>query len=112
MRKTILAVLLSGTMLPAVASAQMDGGAPGDGSFGAPTAVADDDTAGHTGSSNDPNGNMGNEGRTGKKDDVDAGADAAAGNNGAEGTSGTPGPNPQEPGVPSPYNHGKPPKYP
>ena len=95
MRKTIFALLLSGSLVPVAASAQMDGGAPTDGSYVAPRSVDDGEMGGHTGSSLDPNGNMGNEGRTGKpaqSSDADAGADGPENGgppSGSEGTSGS-----------------------
>lgn len=104
MRKTILAMLLSG-IIPATASAQMDGGSPPDGSYVSPSAV--DETGGHTGSSSDPHGNMGNTGRTGK-DAGASGTNSGSTNSGSEDSSGTPqGPPPQGEGTPSPYTGGK-----
>jgi hypothetical protein len=106
MRKTALAMLLAGIMAPAVASAQLDAGV--DGMYGAPTAVDDQATGGHTGSSSDQHGNMGDTGRTGKEED----AGASPTNSGQEGRSGQrplPGPAPQGKGTPSPYTGGGPP---
>jgi hypothetical protein len=107
MRKTALAMLLTGILTPAAALAQMDGGVP-DGSYVTPTAADDSASAyaGHTGTSSDPNGNMGNTGRTGK----DAGATNQGGQSGQSGQSGSDekspprrGPAPEDQGTPSPY---------
>ena len=81
MRKTALAMLLSGNLfwifVPAAAIAQIDGGV--DGKLVAPTPVVGQDPSRPTGYSSDPNGNMGDEGRTGKPAQApptDAAADA------------------------------------
>ena len=92
MRKTLLAMLLTGILAPAAARAQMDGGAP-DGSYVTPAAAGDSASAyaGHTGYSGDPNGNMGDTGRTQKpvqRPPQDAGAPDVS-NNGQEGHTGS-----------------------
>ena len=105
MRKTIFALLLSGSLVPAVASAQLDGGAPTDGSYVAPRSMDDGEPGGHTGSSLDPNGNMGNEGRTGKpaqSSDADGGADGPANGGPPSGTEGNSGS--QDGGETRPYS--------
>src|SRR6516164_3029722 len=97
MRKTALAMLLSGILAPAAAHAQMDGGTP-DGSYVTPAAADDSASApgGHTGYSSDPNGNMGNKGRTGK-DPGPSATDGGATSPGSDDESGSgPGPAPQD----------------
>jgi len=101
MRKTALAMLLSGNLfwifVPAAAIAQIDGGV--DGKLVAPTPVVGQDPSRPTGYSSDPNGNMGDTGRTGKpvqRPPLDAGAPEAA-NSGQEGHTGSrPGPASQD----------------
>jgi hypothetical protein len=66
MRKTFLALLLSGVLAPAMVRAEsVDAGTPDAPPVHSAHALAENDN-GPTGYSSDPNGNMGDEGRTGK----------------------------------------------